>query len=485
MYLSTKPSVTPFLAFVLAVGQQALAVNDWSVPCIQGRCSWDLPADAGASGTVQIWGPPFAISDITIAAGWQITSCDASSTTQVIHIVCKDANPNCDHLFQGGVINTIVRLPDNCGPMPFARVAEHRILSPNSSSLNGRTDEVAVHALALDTDFTAATSSQNGNVQFALQGINVNAPLNMRLPARRGHSSVRSPHSSRDELHRRDFLTDALNATTFNRTAENSKQVDYSGNANLFNTTINCPVTSHLSSIASVSVDVSTDVHATISIGAVAAGTLIPPNISEFALHIALDSNIDVHFNITADILGQISSGDIPLFQMGIPGLTFPGILEIGPEFKVISNIDATFEIANIDAFVDLSFDLSGVRFVFPPQASSRMGTFTPGPSRANISASPSLGSTFSAAAHLIPQFDIELTALGGSVASTIVFLELDASVDFAVTTGAQLCENVSTELNVEVGAESSFLHLFDASVGLSLFDKSFPIWQVRIAMSL
>ena len=43
-----------FLTLVLAAGQRALAVNDWSVPCTQGKCSWDVPADSGASGSVNI-----------------------------------------------------------------------------------------------------------------------------------------------------------------------------------------------------------------------------------------------------------------------------------------------------------------------------------------------------------------------------------------------------------------------------------------------
>ena len=54
MLFATEFPVTLCLALALAATQQALAVNDWSVPCTQGQCSWDLPADSGASGTVQI-----------------------------------------------------------------------------------------------------------------------------------------------------------------------------------------------------------------------------------------------------------------------------------------------------------------------------------------------------------------------------------------------------------------------------------------------
>jgi len=38
-----------------------------------------------------------------------------------------------------------------------------------------------------------------------------------------------------------------------------------------------------------------------------------------------LDGNIDALFSIMANLTGHVSSGDIPLFQIGIPGLSFPG----------------------------------------------------------------------------------------------------------------------------------------------------------------
>jgi hypothetical protein len=44
--------------------------------------------------------------------------------------------------------------------MPFARVAQHRVLQSNSSSVRRRADETPVHELSLDTNFTATTPSQ-------------------------------------------------------------------------------------------------------------------------------------------------------------------------------------------------------------------------------------------------------------------------------------------------------------------------------------
>jgi hypothetical protein len=65
-----------------------------------------------------------------------------------------------------------------------------------------------------------------------------------------------------------------------------STPVDFSGEKNLFHTNIKCPIKAGISITpsASVSLDVDTNVHASMSIGAVAAGTIIPPKITEFGL---------------------------------------------------------------------------------------------------------------------------------------------------------------------------------------------------------
>ena len=72
--------------------------------------------------------------------------------------------------------------------------------------------------------------------------------------------------------------------------SENSKSVDYSGGANLFNRSIECPagIVPPITPSAFVSLDVNANVHAAISIGVVAVGTLIPPSFSDFALHIGV-----------------------------------------------------------------------------------------------------------------------------------------------------------------------------------------------------
>ena len=79
------------------------------------------------------------------------------------------------------------------------------------------------------------------------------------------------------------------NGNTFNTTLpQQTTPVDFSGSSNLFNTTIECPPDPSglipISGSASVSLDAGADVHTTVGLGAVAAGTIIPPGISQFSL---------------------------------------------------------------------------------------------------------------------------------------------------------------------------------------------------------
>ena len=114
------------------------------------------------------------------------------------------------------------------------------------------------------------------------------------------------------------------------------------------------------------------------------------------------------------------------------------------------------------------------------------------------VSAGPDIadaGASVNVTGHLVPQIDIGLSALGGIV-STTIFLNLDASAGLglsanadvhhggnhaaAVAGGAQACVDANAGLAVNIGAQASFFDLFDASTGAELFNKNFPLLQVR-----
>ena len=179
--------------------------------------------------------------------------------------------------------------------------------------------------------------------------------------------------------------------------------------------------------------------------------------------------------------------------------------------------------LANVNASVRLAYNLSEVLVIFPPQKhASTGGAFKQGVSGASFS-SPTIivvvrlmrslhaaevsvsagnnvtdvGGSVNVTGHLIPQVDIRLSALGGIV-STSVFLNLDASAGLNLSANAdvvdggnnaaapagdlQVCVDANAGLAVNIGAQAAFFDLFNASTGATLFDKSFPLLQVRHA---
>lgn len=105
-------------------------------------------------------GAPEAISDISEAAGWNVLTCNATSTeAQVIRLVCTKPENGCDDLFLGGAEHTIVRLPDDCAGAPFARVisieddTDQNVPDSVTAKLSKRGTHPKVLSLAFDYDF--------------------------------------------------------------------------------------------------------------------------------------------------------------------------------------------------------------------------------------------------------------------------------------------------------------------------------------------
>jgi hypothetical protein len=99
------------------------------------------------------------------------------------------------------------------------------------------------------------------------------------------------------------------------------------------------------------------------------------------------------------------------------------------------------------------------------------------------FSANPDVGATLGASAHLIPQVSLGINALD-NLASASVFLDFDASLglqgSIASAANPQPCLAGNADINVGVGSQGSFFGLFSASTGESLFEKNFPLFQVR-----
>ncbi|THH19176.1 hypothetical protein EW146_g1957 [Bondarzewia mesenterica] len=436
---------------------RAFALNDWTTPCFHGECAYDLGAST-------------AISDITEAAGWAIIECDRHAMAQDIRLVCMSddaATSGCDHLLLNGAEGKIVRLPDSCAEMPFARVARSYIPSDQSipSSLRKRLSsrdgarQPLVYALSLDSNFSQTNPAGKGNVSFSAQGISQSGPRTTFLAA--GPSHPLNP-SIRVDQRRNDIMYQKR----FNEANNLSFPIDIDEPLNVLNTTIGCPADSS--------------------------------NPDSFSAHmsVGLNATMNGSLHLDANVEGSYDSGRITVFE--IPSIadiniTIPGILTIGPTFKVDAEFIAGFELA-IDLNVSLAYTAQNAFLVFPPDHGASGGMFGPSDNSLSIAANPSLQSDANVTTHLIPTIEFEIFTADNETSASI-YLALDTFASLSLkgdiptnssncggsnssVPSVQGCVDLSTGFIVSAGADANFFNLFDPSTEVTLFNSSFDLFN-------
>ncbi|KZT00882.1 uncharacterized protein LAESUDRAFT_521646 [Laetiporus sulphureus 93-53] len=461
----------------------ALASNDWTQPCLDGTCSYDV--DGPVSGSVFISGSSTAISDLTQAAEWEILDCDANSTAQDIRAVCTNTTSGCSHLLQGGAVDTIVRLPENCTQMPFARVAaiwDHENQTTafvRRSRLFRRETMPIVKGISLDTTFSAIDPSRNGNVTFVFQG---------GIP----NSNVDSSSAIQKRLLSFDYNDISTTAV-----------VHASNTSTLFNGTLSSASIISGDSDPSVTVSgnvdlmVDSNVDVQLQYGIVIAGSVVPPDLTGFELFTGMNGSITGTLSVDSQATAIFDTGAIQLFQVGIPGLDIPGILSIGPTFQV--SAEATVALAvGLDMDIDFNYDINNAELYFPSSASDiSSANVSAGYSNVNVISGPNSTAELTITPQLTPSIFFGINVLDGTADATIR-LALDA---FAIAilslqddAGASTASNWSNTtasasgfggdvnleggLNITASADASLFDLFEAGKSITLFSKTFELFQ-------
>ncbi|PCH33009.1 hypothetical protein WOLCODRAFT_63935 [Wolfiporia cocos MD-104 SS10] len=446
MLFSYVALAVPFYAVAVA-----RAANNWSKPCFEGHCSYDL--DGPVSGSIYVTGTSEAISDLTSAAGWQILDCDPNGKEQDIRAVCSNTTAGCDHLFKGSAEGTIVRLPQNCTQMPFARVAsvwdhENQTTTFYARNRFSRRDGLpAVKGITLDTNFHLVNSSQSGQVSFLVHGNSIPGALDV--------FQERTPLNLR---------------ANFNKNiTESAHQIYINNTFTVLNESISCPAVGDIPPFsAGIEAVIDADVDVLAHYGVVAAGSLVPPELTTFMLFTGKSS--------------------IPLFQIGIPGLDIPGILTIGPTFEVNAEASATIDV-DLGLVVGLNYTIDDAQLLFPPPSNyTPTGNFIPGDTDVQLSASPNVTSNSVLTANLIPTLAFGVNALDGLAQATVslgldTFATLDLALRGNVAPYAQSAfggsVNLQAGFNVTAEVDGSLFDVLDDSDSTTLFAKTFEIFQV------
>ncbi|KAH8923619.1 hypothetical protein BT69DRAFT_1350058 [Atractiella rhizophila] len=366
------------------------AVNDWSLPCLDGECSYDLPPSVSSrtkttvSGSMRIWGNTSALSDITTAAGWTILECNSTSLAQEIRLVCTNEDGDgCNNLFAGatGGVNKLVRLPESCGKMAFARVAKiwtHENQQVPQDVARSRSSPI-VHGLAIDTNFAAIDPQTVGTLNIAIQGSNV--------PTVPSNTTTTTSSTSAADRSLLDVVDDALgkfNQININET-KTLDHISFQKNLPVIDEKISCPLPGGGNFDAGFDISVNGCFWGDVTLGIVATGTVVPPQLDNFNVFAGLSAFFGGTLDLKANAGASISSPEITLFQLGLPGLSFPGILNVGPSFSVKAQAKAA-----IEADVDLK-------------------NFQPNRRNLTLSVSPDAGASGTLEFHLIPRGFLDL----------------------------------------------------------------------------
>ncbi|KDQ32567.1 hypothetical protein PLEOSDRAFT_1098567 [Pleurotus ostreatus PC15] len=453
----------PFLASL------ALALNDWSKPCFSGRCSYDLHGSVDGSMTIE--GSPDAISDITPAAGWWIIGCDPQAEAQDIRIVCIHTD-RCGHLFRNlGAQGKLVRLPEKCGKMAFARVVKswvddnQNVPMEVESKMQRRGTDNPVRGLTLDTNFAAIDPSVTGPVHITIVGATVpgatgNATITRRAPTVIRRTKI-GPRGS-------NFIESAFDRfTSFDLDSiKDLPPVHVNQNFPIIKKSFSCDIPGENSPSIKGSLEASIDasIHAVVQVGVAAEGTIIPPRIDSFGLFAALDADISGTLNIVASAAGTFDSGTINIFEQGIPGLEFPGILTVGPMFRLEAKASTTVE-GSVDAKVGLTYRVDDAQLFFPKTDRKRpTGGFAPNNTPLKLFADPSISAKGSIGVHIIPKIEFGISALKGLAKATVSLeVDADASVNLNLDAIAHVGYDVisgRSPVLLPASAESPATHL-------------------------
>lgn len=95
-----------------------------------------------------------------------------------------------------------------------------------------------------------------------------------------------------------------------------------------------------------------------------------------------LSGDVSATFNVNANAKGTFQTPDVTLFEVGLPGLSFPGIISVGPSFSINANANAELDVV-ADISVGASIALPEVQFTFPPTEGKSSAKVNPKDARA------------------------------------------------------------------------------------------------------
>jgi len=302
-----------------------------------------------------------------------------------------------------------------------------------------------------------------------------------------------------------DFVDAVGGANDFDKTFnKNLDPITINKNFPILDQSVSCPQVGNIPAFqAGLKMNVDVAAKLTPNVGFIVTGSVVPAKIDKLAFTGGISGDVSAIFNVNANAKGTFQTPNLKLFEVGIPGLDFPGILSVGPSFSINANANANLGIV-ADITIGASLALPQFQFTFPASEGKSSATVNSKdlPVKLNVGSSTTL--TGRAEAHLIPRLDIGVSILNGAANAT-VFADVDASagLDFtldAKTTSTPVSgtvgkanidfKNINTSfggsvgmdvgVSINVGAGAALEPFFGQNVNLQVFQKTFPVFEKK-----
>ncbi|KAL0959620.1 hypothetical protein HGRIS_011323 [Hohenbuehelia grisea] len=425
------------IAFLLSAIATAQTVNDWSQPCFNHTCTYHLPREEG-QGTLKLWGPPGTISDITPSAGWEILDCDPHKKEQEIRIVCKDG-ASCEHLnSHDGPEGKIVRLPESCGKMAFARIRrswvhdDQTIPHHVARHLSKRGPPPVVLGKHITHELASRATSE---VKFEAIGTTSRSEAGA-YTASNGEKGEGTVVSGKPATPAMKYTTGPMIASSFMGKKVVSVATAFKGAASkkvgalcqeLFSRGIkNVELEQHIKPnisdvvLGSVSAkcDGGTNVTSKLTasvkgdfvalVGVHMRGT-IDGKMERAEVYVQLDGKVSGGVKLSSNMKGKIPMIEKSLFKQGLPGLSFGHVFAVGPTLEVVGMIQADLEL-KADLKYDFNYDLGSMRQSFPPKEGPSDFKPKDNSSPLGITVDRTVNAMGQLSFHIVPRVNIELS---------------------------------------------------------------------------
>ncbi|KAJ6608966.1 hypothetical protein B0H10DRAFT_2066126 [Mycena sp. CBHHK59/15] len=404
-----------------------------------------------AFGEVFIDSPNAAsVSSLELKTNWVITSCHPTSDKpQSVLMYCSKAlsSSGCSHVMIGGAEHTIVKMPQNCGRGPYARIAS-LTPHPNQDSLSSyhqskKPSNEPVYLLQFDYNFAAIPEA--------------NGPIYMRADVTDmpdyWDTVVESPPERKRWLQERSlekrwwgtFKSWLSKMTQVEKDTSVSRNFHWSDTWTIFHKEVSCPGPPQFE--ASIDVSLTGQASLNTRYGFYLQATVVPQQLTISCLvqaaylYFSADAKAHGQFTMRGEATVQYDSSSIQFASFGFPGLYYPGLLTVGPTLVLSGYVTGQLSISG-EFTSSIGYTFPTVNFNFgktDPDVVSP--AITPSDFTSGLALTAGYNVELTGNIHIVPSIQLGLSVLGGAV------IDAQAFVDVDLYTGVRINGSVSNAI--------------------------------------